>query len=89
MTLLALDKLTVKFGGLTAVQSVDCAIDSKQIVDANGWKTVLLVSDGFHMLRANWIFQHYGLDVSLSPVSVYRIIRSRPLYLHVRSRTDA
>jgi uncharacterized SAM-binding protein YcdF (DUF218 family) len=48
------------------------AIESKQIMDANGWKTALLVSDGFHMLRANWIFHVYGLDISLSPVTAER-----------------
>ncbi len=36
MTLLALVKLTVKFGGLTAVQGVDCAVDSKQIFSIIG-----------------------------------------------------
>lgn len=44
------------------------AIESKQIMDASGWTTALLVSDGFHMLRANWIFHYYGLSVSLAPV---------------------
>lgn len=48
------------------------AIESKQIMEANGWKTALLVSDGFHMLRANWIFHIYGLDVALSPVTAER-----------------
>ena len=48
------------------------AIESKQVMAANGWKTALLVSDTFHMLRANWIFNLYGLDVSLSPVTETR-----------------
>jgi uncharacterized SAM-binding protein YcdF (DUF218 family) len=48
------------------------AIESKQIMDTNDWKTALLVRDGFHMLRANWIFHVYGLDVSLSPVTAER-----------------
>lgn len=48
------------------------AIESKQIMNANGWRTALLVSDGFHMLRAQWIFRYYGLDVSLAPVTESR-----------------
>lgn len=48
------------------------ALESRQIMETNGWKTALLVSDSFHMLRANWIFQHYGLTVSLSPVNSER-----------------
>ncbi|MBI5669952.1 MAG: YdcF family protein [Chloroflexi bacterium] len=45
------------------------AIESKQIMDAGGWRTALLVSDGFHMLRAQWIFSYYGLDISPAPVT--------------------
>ncbi len=44
------------------------AIESRQIMTENGWTTAILVTDGFHLLRAHWIFALYGLDVSLSPV---------------------
>ncbi len=36
MTLLKLDKLTVKFGGLTAVHNVDCTVDAQQIFSVIG-----------------------------------------------------
>ncbi len=36
MSLLRLDKLTIRFGGLTAVQDVDCAIDERQIFSIIG-----------------------------------------------------
>ncbi len=36
MALLRLDKLTVRFGGLTAVQNVDCAVDRGQIFSIIG-----------------------------------------------------
>jgi branched-chain amino acid transport system ATP-binding protein len=36
MALLKLDKLTVRFGGLTAVEGVDCAVDERQIFSIIG-----------------------------------------------------
>ncbi|MEX2113622.1 MAG: ATP-binding cassette domain-containing protein, partial [Pirellulales bacterium] len=36
MTLLRLDKLTVRFGGLIAVQGVDCAVEAQQIFSVIG-----------------------------------------------------
>ena len=36
MALLKLDKLTVRFGGLTAVEGVDCAVESRQIYSIIG-----------------------------------------------------
>src|SRR5271170_728789 len=36
MALLALKKLTVRFGGLTAVNAVDCQLDQHQIVSIIG-----------------------------------------------------
>lgn len=44
------------------------AIESRQLMASRGWSTAILVTDGFHLLRAHWIFRLYGLDVSLSPV---------------------
>ncbi|NWG16871.1 MAG: YdcF family protein [Chloroflexi bacterium] len=49
------------------------AIQSHKIMAANGWQTAILVSDGFHILRAEWIFRLRGVNISLSPV-----IDSRP-----------
>lgn len=40
---------------------------SDAIMQANGWQTALVVSDGYHLLRAQWIFAQQGLDVTTSP----------------------
>lgn len=42
---------------------------SRQIFDANGWQTALVVSDGYHLLRAGWIFQQQGIDALTLPTS--------------------
>lgn len=44
------------------------ALYSRDIMEANGWQTAILVSDSFHMVRANYIFESLGFDVVLSPV---------------------
>lgn len=43
------------------------AIYSREIMHEHGWQTALLVSDGYHMLRAQWIFRDYGIDIVPSP----------------------
>ncbi|MCA9911851.1 MAG: YdcF family protein [Anaerolineae bacterium] len=45
------------------------AIFSRPIIEANGWETVLLVSDGYHLFRAEILFRTRGIPVLLSPVS--------------------
>jgi len=45
------------------------AIYSRPIIEANGWETVLLVSDGYHLFRAEILFRTRGIPVFLSPVS--------------------
>jgi uncharacterized SAM-binding protein YcdF (DUF218 family) len=44
------------------------AIYSRQIADARGWQQAVLVTDSYHMLRASWMFNHYGIDHTRSPV---------------------
>ncbi|MDQ7024023.1 MAG: YdcF family protein [Anaerolineae bacterium] len=44
------------------------AIHSRDIMEANDWQTAILVSDSFHVLRANLIFELHEFDVVLSPV---------------------
>jgi len=44
------------------------ALDSRALMDANGWQTAILVSDGFHLLRASWLFQRVGIETYTSPV---------------------
>jgi uncharacterized SAM-binding protein YcdF (DUF218 family) len=45
------------------------ALYTQEIMTANGWETALLVSDGYHLLRAQWIFSDEGIAVSTSPAS--------------------
>lgn len=40
---------------------------SIELLRARGWRSVLLVSDGFHLFRATWIFQRAGVEVYPSP----------------------
>lgn len=44
------------------------AIFTQQIMRDNGWTTAVLVTDSFHMLRAQWIVTQQGIAVSRSPV---------------------
>ena len=44
------------------------ALFAQEIMEANAWQTALLVTDSFHMLRANWIFDSVGIDHFRSPV---------------------
>lgn len=45
------------------------ALFAQEIMDANGWRTAALVSDGYHLLRAQWIFSSQGIEVYPSPTS--------------------
>jgi uncharacterized SAM-binding protein YcdF (DUF218 family) len=51
------------------------AINSQAIMDAQSWQDAVLVSDSFHMLRAEWIFELQGLTVYPNPVQSTRIRR--------------
>jgi uncharacterized SAM-binding protein YcdF (DUF218 family) len=44
------------------------AIYAREIMQANGWQDAVLVTDSFHMLRANWIFRTQDIDHYRSPV---------------------
>lgn len=44
------------------------AIYAREIMRANDWETAILVTDSFHMLRANWIFNREGITHYRSPV---------------------
>ncbi len=43
--------------------------NAKQLMDAHGWRTAILVSDPFHLLRAETIARDLGMDVYGSPAS--------------------
>lgn len=42
---------------------------SRAIMQENGWETALVVSDGYHLLRAQWIFAQQGVSISTSPAA--------------------
>jgi uncharacterized SAM-binding protein YcdF (DUF218 family) len=44
------------------------ALESRIIMDANGWHTAIVVSDGFHLMRASWLFGQAGIESYTSPV---------------------
>lgn len=43
------------------------ALYTHAIMDERGWQTAVIVSDGYHMLRAQWIFTIEGIDIVTSP----------------------
>ncbi len=45
------------------------ALYSHEIMQARGWSTAVVVSDGYHLLRATWIFSLEGIDFSTSPAA--------------------
>lgn len=46
------------------------ALYAYQIMAANGWQRALLVSDGYHLFRAEAMFRAHGLTVSSSPAQL-------------------
>jgi uncharacterized SAM-binding protein YcdF (DUF218 family) len=43
---------------------------SRELMIAHGWKTALVVSDGYHLLRTTWIFAQMGLNFTTSPAAL-------------------
>jgi uncharacterized SAM-binding protein YcdF (DUF218 family) len=58
------------------------ALNSHMMMQENGWETAVLVTDGFHMMRATWIFRDEGITVYGSPVSSSRVYFG-PLLVYV------
>jgi uncharacterized SAM-binding protein YcdF (DUF218 family) len=44
------------------------AINAKAIMATNGWEMAIIVTDSFHLLRADWIFTAYGIPHTRHPV---------------------
>ncbi|MBK8022098.1 MAG: YdcF family protein [Chloroflexi bacterium] len=42
---------------------------SREIMDGQGWDSALIVSDGYHLLRAHWIFAEQGITGFTVPAS--------------------
>jgi uncharacterized SAM-binding protein YcdF (DUF218 family) len=45
------------------------ALYSRAIMQERGWQTALVVSDGYHVLRAAYLFDRYGIQAVTSPVA--------------------
>lgn len=43
--------------------------NSLALIRANGWQRVIVVSDGYHLLRARWLFERIGQPVLTSPAA--------------------
>lgn len=50
-----------------AVNTVENIKYSKEIMDQQGWKTALIVSDTFHLKRALFVAQDYGIEAFGAP----------------------
>lgn len=61
----------------TSRSTEENALNVRPILEQNGWNTVLLVSDKYHMLRAQWIFNSVGISIIPSPT----VNPSIPTYL--------
>lgn len=55
------------------------AVYSHEIMRARGWETAVVVSDGYHLLRATWIFSAEGMNFTTSPTSTPPRITARVL----------
>ena len=42
---------------------------SAALIEARGWQRVILVSDGYHLLRARLLFERFGQPVFTSPAA--------------------
>jgi uncharacterized SAM-binding protein YcdF (DUF218 family) len=67
---------------ITSRSTEENAINSHAILQEQGWETAVLVTDGFHMMRASWIFSDEGITVYNSPVSSSRVYFG-PLLVYV------
>jgi uncharacterized SAM-binding protein YcdF (DUF218 family) len=45
------------------------AMYTKAFLDAHGWQSAIVVSDGYHLFRANHLFANEGITVFTSPVT--------------------
>ena len=56
---------------------------AKEIMDANGFKTAIIVSDPLHMKRAMLMAKDYGITAysSPTPTTMYKSLRSKLPFL--------
>lgn len=53
----------------TSRSTEENAIETRSIMDTNGWQTAILVSDGYHLFRARHLFLNADIPVYTSPAS--------------------
>lgn len=51
------------------------AINTQKILEDEGWEDIILVTDSFHMLRAQWIFSDQGIKFYRSPVPGNQVLK--------------
>jgi uncharacterized SAM-binding protein YcdF (DUF218 family) len=54
----------------TSRSTEENAIETDAILQANGWDSAVVVSDGFHLLRATRLFEQAGITAFASPAGV-------------------
>ena len=64
------------------------ALYSRDIMEARGWRTALVVSDRYHLLRANWLFSTAGIQTATTPATVSYLRPERYAY-HVAREVAA
>lgn len=53
----------------TSTSTEENAIYSQKLMQQQGWQTALVVSDGYHILRSEWLFNKFDIEAVFSPVS--------------------
>ncbi len=51
----------------TSRSTLENAAETRRIMQARGWRTAVIVSDGYHLLRAKWLFERAGIESHPSP----------------------
>jgi uncharacterized SAM-binding protein YcdF (DUF218 family) len=49
-----------------------------ELIRTRGWKRIILVTTGWHMPRAAWLFRRAGVECTIFPVD-FRRDRTRPI----------
>jgi uncharacterized SAM-binding protein YcdF (DUF218 family) len=52
-----------------SVSTEENAIYAQTLIAEYGWETVIIVSDDYHLLRADWMFTRMGINSYSSPAS--------------------
>jgi len=64
-----------------STRTLENAVCSRDMMAAQGWRRVLLVTDAAHMPRALYTFRAFGLDVTPAPVAMPRSLTTLALVL--------